>query len=103
VYQVSYNPGSCLPAGECSGASRVQRLQILPPYREGSGAATACPAVSSGPRVSSVKKSLAGLPVQLATHVPDAPDVRVIMGLQDVRTCGYSAASALWTTRLAPL
>jgi hypothetical protein len=45
-----------------------------------------------GPRTSSIKKSLAGLPVQLGMHIPNArtyvsnaPDIRVIMGLQDVR------------------
>jgi hypothetical protein len=44
-----------------------------------------------GPRVSSIKKSLAGLYVQLGTHVPNtrahvskAPHVRAIMRLQDV-------------------
>jgi hypothetical protein len=44
---------------------------ILPPYREGSGATTACPTVFCGPRASSVKKSLACLLVQLDTHVLD--------------------------------
>jgi uncharacterized heparinase superfamily protein len=77
----------------------VPWLRILPPYWEGSGAATACPAVSYGSRASTIKKSLAGLPVQLGlhvlnvcAHVSKAPDIRVIMGLQDVRTCSYSAA-----------
>jgi hypothetical protein len=43
----------------------------------------------------SIKKGLAGLPMQLGscifkahTHVPKAPDARAIMGLQDVRTGG---------------
>jgi hypothetical protein len=88
----------------------VPRLWILPPYlggfrrchvshsteprlpaREGSDAAT-CPAAPCGPRASSIKKSLAVLPVQLGTHVPNArvqvfkpPDIRTIMDLQDVR------------------
>jgi hypothetical protein len=69
------------------------------------------------------------MPVQLGTHVPNArthvykaSHVRAIMRLQDMQTdsvvntceackhastiqlqCGYSATSALWTTRLAPL
>jgi hypothetical protein len=49
------------------------------------------------------------------THVSKAPNVRAIMGMQnvwagcvfnapqDVWTCGYSAAAALLTTRNAPL
>jgi hypothetical protein len=49
VRQVSYNLRSYLPTGEGSGAPRVLRLRILPPYQEGSGVATACPAVSCGP------------------------------------------------------
>jgi hypothetical protein len=66
-------------------------LEILPPYRESSGAATACPAVSCGPQPSNIKKSLAGMRVQLGSHVPNARthvskahDARAIMGLQDV-------------------
>jgi hypothetical protein len=66
------------------------------------------PAAPCGPQVASIKKGLAVLPVQLGTHVSNARthvskalDIRVIMGLQDVRTS--SAAAALWTTRLAPL
>jgi hypothetical protein len=77
------------------------------PVEVGSNAAT-YPAAPCGPRVSSIKKDLAVLPVQLGTHVPNAHthvskalDIRAIMGLQDVRT--GSAAPALWTTRLAPL
>jgi hypothetical protein len=53
---------------------------------------TTRPAVSFGSRASSIKKSLACLPVQLGLHVPNAhahvskaPDVRAIMGLQDMR------------------
>jgi hypothetical protein len=77
------------------------------PAEVGSGSTT-CP---YGPRVSSIKKSLADLPVQLGTHVPNArahvskmPGVRVIMGLQDVRTdsvvnackaCGHTATVRL--------
>jgi hypothetical protein len=56
----------------------------------GSGVAT-CYVVSCGPQTSSIKKSLVCLPVQLGTYVPNAcahiskaPDVRAIMGLQDV-------------------
>jgi hypothetical protein len=57
---VSYSSGSCLPV-EDSRAPRVLRLRILPPYREGSGAVTACPTVSCGLRTLSIKKSLVGL------------------------------------------
>jgi hypothetical protein len=55
--------------------------------------ATMYPAAPYGPLASSIKKSLAVLPVRLGTHVPNArthiskaPDFRAIMGLQDVRT-----------------
>jgi hypothetical protein len=55
---------------------------------------TTCHAVPYGPRASSIKKILAGLPLQLGLHVPNAhvhiskaPDARAIMGLQDVRAC----------------
>jgi hypothetical protein len=47
------------------------------------------------PHASSIKKSLAGLPVQLGSrvskahaHVFKAPDARAIMGLQDVQVGG---------------
>jgi hypothetical protein len=53
------------------------------------------PALSRIPRVSSIKKSLADMSVQLDTHVPNTPmhvskllDTRVIMSLQDVRPGG---------------
>jgi hypothetical protein len=56
----------------------------------GSGATT-CPAGPYGPQASSIKKSLAGVLVQLGKHVPNArvhvskmPHVRAIMCLQDV-------------------
>jgi hypothetical protein len=51
------------------------------------------PVVSCESRASSIKKSLASLPVQLGTHVLNshmhvfmALDVKATMGLQDVRT-----------------
>jgi hypothetical protein len=51
-------------------------------------------AVPCGPRASNTKKSLAGLPVQLGSHVPNArmhvskmPDVRTIIGMQDLWAC----------------
>jgi hypothetical protein len=60
--------------------------------REGSGVATACPVAPCGTWASSIKKSLAGLPTQpgspipnACTHVPKAADARVIIGLQDMR------------------
>jgi hypothetical protein len=88
VHHVSYSSRSYLPSGEGSGALRVPRLRILPPYQEDSGVATACHTVSCGLRDQSIKKSLAGLFVQLGLHVPNAhahvfkaPEVNVIMGL----------------------
>jgi hypothetical protein len=72
VHHMSYNSRSFLLRGEGSGASRVQWLRILPPCREGCGAATACPAISYGPRASSIEKRLTCLPVQLDTHVSNA-------------------------------
>jgi hypothetical protein len=57
----------------------------------GSGT-TMCPTVPDGSWDTSIKKSLAGLPVQLGINVPNAcshvskvPDIRAIMGLQDIR------------------
>jgi hypothetical protein len=72
VRHLSCSSRSYLPVGEDSGAPRVIRLWILPLYREGSGAATTYPAVSCGPQKSSVKKSLAGVSVQVGTHVLNA-------------------------------
>jgi hypothetical protein len=69
VRHISYSSRSCLPAGEGSKAPHVLRLLIMPPYREGSGAATACRAASYGPRDLNVKKNLAVLLVQLGLHV----------------------------------
>jgi hypothetical protein len=52
------------------------------------------------PRASNIKKSLVDLPVQLGsrvskarTHISKVRDARVIMGMQDVRTCSYSCYS----------
>jgi hypothetical protein len=92
VRHVSYNSISYLPAREGSGAPHVLQLRIPAPYREGSSVATAWPTVSYGPRGSNIKKILAGLPVQLGSHVPNActpvskaPDLRAVMGPQDLR------------------
>jgi hypothetical protein len=68
-------------------------------------------AVPCGPRGSNRKKSLADLPVWLGPRVPNAhvhvsktPDVRAIIGLQDIRagstvnackTCGYTTTVLL--------
>jgi hypothetical protein len=69
----------------------VLRLRILPLCWEGSGAATASPLAPCGPRASSMKKNLTGLPMQLVSYVPEAHthvsktlDISAIMGLQDV-------------------
>jgi hypothetical protein len=50
-----------------------------------------CPVALCGPWASSIKKSLACLPVQLGTYVPNvcmhvfkAPNIKAIMCLQDV-------------------
>jgi hypothetical protein len=68
---VYYSSGSYLPAGDGFGAPHVIRLQILPPYREGSGATTAWYAVSYGPWASNIKKSLGGLHVHVDPRVPN--------------------------------
>jgi hypothetical protein len=54
--------------------------------------ATTRPTALRGPQALSIKKILASLPVQQGSHVPNArvpvsnaPDIRAIMGLQDVR------------------
>jgi hypothetical protein len=106
VCRVSYISRSCLPAGEGFGPPCVPRLCIMPPCHEGSGAATTCPAVSCGPQASNINKSLAGPPVQLGSYVHNArvpvlnaPDVRVIICLQNVQTCNYNVTrqcSAVW-------
>jgi hypothetical protein len=90
VCHMFYSSGFHLSIVEGSEAPFV--LWILPPYREGSGAAIVCSVASCESRVSNIKKSLTGLPVQLGMHVPNthayifkAFDVRIIMGLQDVR------------------
>jgi hypothetical protein len=69
------------------------------PAEVGSGAVT-CPTAPCGPRASSIKKSMADLPVQLGTHVSNAhthiskaSDVRAIIGLQDVRASSTVNAS----------
>jgi hypothetical protein len=64
-----------------------------------------------GPQASSIKKSLAGLSVQLGTHVPNArahvskaPHVRAIMHLQYVQAANvvntYKACGHASTVRL---
>jgi polyferredoxin len=100
VCHMSYNSGSCLPTREGSSVPGILRLQILAPYREGSGVATACPAVSCGIRASNIKKSLDPCVPNARVHISKTPDVRAIMSLRDVRagsavntykTCGYAA------------
>jgi hypothetical protein len=122
-----------LPAKVGSGAAmcpeapdslgRLQSTTYLvapdPTSQRGGFQAATCPAVPCGPWASSMKKSLVGLLVHKVSPVPNTrrhvskePDVRAIMGLQDMRastavnackTCCYSAASALLTTRLSLL
>jgi hypothetical protein len=97
-----------------------------PHFPTGAGSSVAmCPTSPCGPRVSSIKKSLADLTVQLGTHVPNAhahvfktPHIRTIMCLQDVqpvsvvntcKACKQTSTVLLqcnastMTTRLAPL
>jgi hypothetical protein len=59
----------CAVALDPLGVLCVLWLRIPPSCREGSGAATSCLTVSCGPWASSIKKSVAGLPVQLASHM----------------------------------
>jgi hypothetical protein len=93
---VSLDPISLL--GRAPTPLRVLRLRTLLLYREGSDAIT-CHVVPCGPQASSIKKSLADLPMQLGSHVfkaqtqvSNAANVRVIMGLQDVQAGGVSNA-----------
>jgi hypothetical protein len=65
VHRVPYDSRSCLLAGRAPDCH-----------------------VSCGPWDISIKKSLAGIPVQLGSHVPNAhayisktPDIRTIMGM----------------------
>lgn len=78
---MALDPASLL--GRAPVLPRVPRLQTLPLCREGSGAATR-PAVICGPWPSSIKKNLAGLPMQLGSYVSKMPNIRAIMSLQDV-------------------
>jgi hypothetical protein len=80
-----------LPAREGSDAPCVLWLKILPTFWEDSGATTRSVA-PCGLHALNIKKSLAGLHMQLGSHVPyahthvsKAHDVRTIMSLQDVR------------------
>jgi hypothetical protein len=90
-YHVSYVSGPRLLAEVGSGTAMC--LTALDPASLRGGLRAAMrPAVPCGPRISSIKKSLASLPVQLGmhvsntrTHVSKASDIRAIMGLQDVR------------------
>jgi hypothetical protein len=68
-----------------------------------------CPMTPWGPQVSSIKKSLAVLPVQLVTHVPNAHvhvskalDIRAIIGLQDVRAGSASTMNHSPSTATVP-
>jgi hypothetical protein len=84
--RMSYGSGSCLPTREDSGAPCVLRLQILPPYREGTCVTTTCPTVPCRQWASNLKESLAGLPVSNThAYISKAPGVRGIIGLKDVR------------------
>jgi hypothetical protein len=83
----------------------VQQLRTLPSCRKGFVTATR-PAVPYGPWATSTKKSLPGLSIQLGPrvskarmHVSKTPDVKAIMGSQDVWVDG--AFSACKTCRQA--
>jgi hypothetical protein len=73
--------------------------------------AVTCPMVLCGPRASSIKKNLAGLPVQqgspapnVRVHVLKVPDIKAIMSMQDMwagttvnacKTCRHTATVRL--------
>jgi hypothetical protein len=106
VHHVSSGSGSCLPDKKVSGtATCIVALDPLGGLR-----CTTCPAVPDpaslqrglqdamrptvpfGPRASNIKKSLASLSMQSGSyvlnaraHVSKVPNIRVIMGMQDVR------------------
>jgi hypothetical protein len=78
---VSVAPDPAFLLGRALTLPCVLQLQTLPPYQDGFGVATH-PVVPCEPRASSIKKSLAGLPMQLLscapnarTHVSNVPDV----------------------------
>jgi hypothetical protein len=97
---------ACLPLDPASLLGRapaplhVLRLQTLSPCWEGSSTVTR-PTVPCGPRASNIKKSIAGLPMQLDSRACfQGAWRRAIMSLQDVRssrvnnaykTCGHVA------------
>jgi hypothetical protein len=114
---MSYGSRPHLPAEMDSGAATCHVASNLTSgLGVGSSVAT-CPTAPCGPRVSSIKKSLAELSVELGTLVPNArvhvsksPHVRAIMHLQDVRAdivvntykaCGH--ASTLRRRHYGPL
>jgi hypothetical protein len=73
-----------------------------PPSLLGGLRAVLCPTVSCEPRASRIKKRLAGLPMQLDPHAPNArarvsKAPRATMGLQDMRA--GSAVNACKTCR----
>jgi hypothetical protein len=105
LVKVGSEAGTCLVApvpvsllGRALVPLRVLRLRTLPPCLEGSSTITN-PTVPCGLQASSIKKNLAGMSMQLGsrvfktrTYVSKASDVKVIMGLQDVRAgCTFSA------------
>jgi hypothetical protein len=136
---VSYGSGSCQLAQEGSGAAtclmalglaslprralalpRVPWLWTLPPCGEGSSAAM-CLVVSCGPRVSSIKKGLAGLAMWVSSCVPKARSCVSVApapkqlwpvrhagmqhhyGMQDMRTDDYNATPTLFTAHKTQL
>jgi hypothetical protein len=99
---MSSSTGPC-PSAEVGSRAATCSAAPDPTSLLGGIRATTRPTVLCGSRASNIKKSLAGLPVQQSAHVSNAcmhiskaPDVRIIMDLQDVwgnacKMCGYAA------------
>jgi hypothetical protein len=84
----------CLGGLQCYHMSRGSGPRL--PTQQGSDTAT-CPTTIRGPHALRIKKGLANLPMQLGSyvskacaHVSNTPDIRAIMGLQDVRQAAHS-------------
>jgi hypothetical protein len=113
TYKKGSDAATCTMAPNLLGGLRCTACPVAldPASLQGGLQAATCPAVPCGPRASNIKKNLAGLPVQLGSHVLNARthvfkalDVRVIMGLQYVqtdntfnacKTCGHAATVRL--------
>jgi hypothetical protein len=85
--------------GRAPSSSHVQQFRILPPYREGFGATTACPAAPCGPWSSSKKKRLSDLPTQPGSPVPNAcTHVPKVVGVRDIFIAEKTLSTVAVTT-----